>query len=109
MNTQQLPSSWQLDDNVQVIFPGNGKLQGKIIKVSFPRHGEVLYDIEIPYNTNEGDFEPEAGKRGHFRIHGVDQWFLSFTQEHWDKMREQEDDKGSLLPVFEQLVKPVRP
>jgi len=86
----KLPSSWQIDDKVQVIFPSNGKLQGKIIKVSFPKHGEVLYDVEISYTTNEGDTEPEAGRRGFFRIHGVDQWFLSHTQEDWDKM--QKDD-----------------
>ena len=98
-------SAWQIDDRVQVIFPSNGKLHGKIIKVSFPKHGEVLYDVEIPYTTNEGDSEPEAGKRGFFRIHGVDQWFLSHTQEDWDKM----NGKGSILPQFEQLLKTVQP
>jgi hypothetical protein len=37
-----LPSSFQLGQKVQVVFPDNGKLQGKIIKVSFTDYGKVL-------------------------------------------------------------------
>jgi hypothetical protein len=84
----QLPSSWQLDDNVQVVFPGNGKLQGRIIKVAFDGGREAMYDVEIPFN-NAGE-EHEIGRKGFFRLHGVNQYFLSHTQEDWDKM--QKDD-----------------
>jgi len=83
MTIQQLPSSWQLTDKVQVVFPGNGKLQGKIIKVAFTEYGETRYDVEVPYEHSTDD-----GKlvTGYFRIHGVDQYFLSYSQEDWDKM-----------------------
>lgn len=77
-----LPSSWQNGDKVQVVFPGNGKLQGKIIKVSFPVQGETRYCVEIPYEHDKEDGQP-----GYFRIHDVPQWFLSHTQEDWDKMQ----------------------
>ena len=83
-----LPSSWQLGDRVQVVFPGNGKLQGKIIQVSFTEYGETRYNVEIPFDhTDEKDGKPSTG---YFRIHGVDQYFLSYTQEDWDKMQQEE-------------------
>jgi hypothetical protein len=99
MSKLKLPTYWQIDNNVQVIFPGNGKLQGKIVKVSFPKYGETLYDIEIPFDRNESDEEPDsedqpAIKKGFFRIHGVNQWFLSHTQEDWDKMRANEEKEA---------------
>ncbi len=86
-----LDREWQNGDKVQIVFPGNGKLQGKIIKVAFPRRGEPLYDVEIPFEHWDYDGEPDPKatepKTGFFRIHGLRQWFLSHTQEDWDKMR----------------------
>lgn len=105
MNIGKLPSSWQLGDNVQVIFPENGKLQGRVIKVSFTEHGEMRYDIEVPFAHTQNDGEPVAARRGYFRIHGVDQYFLSYTQEDWDKMREADKQK-SLLPAMGELARP---
>jgi hypothetical protein len=90
MDKQTLPSSWQLGDKVQVVFPGNGKLQGKIIQVSFTEYGETRYNIEIPFDHTDYDEEQEAGRTGYFRIHGVDQYFISYTQEEWDKIRAEE-------------------
>lgn len=76
-----LPSAWQINQNVQVVFPGNSKLQGKIVKVAFNSFGDTLYDVSVPFvHTGDGQ------KEGHFRIHGVGEWFLSHTQEDWDKM-----------------------
>lgn len=97
VNKTKLPSSWQLGDKVQVVFPGNGKLQGKVIKVAFTEYGETRYDVEVPFDHAEGDtdapgYKPHTSteRKGYFRIHGVDQWFLSYTQEEWDKMRAEE-------------------
>lgn len=84
----KLPSSWQLMDNVQVCFPGNGKLQGRIIKVAFDGGKEARYDVEIPFDTT--GTEHEVGRKGFFRLHGIDQYFLSHTQEDWDKMQAEE-------------------
>lgn len=82
----KLPSSWQLGDNVQVVFPENGTLKGKIIKVSFMQHEETRYDVEVPFAHTDYDGQQEVGRTGYFRIHGVDQYFLSHTQEDWDKI-----------------------
>ena len=90
----ELPSGWQLGDKVLVVFPGNGILQnGRIVKVSFTMLGtEPRYDVEIPFAKNDFDDigEPNAGAKGYFRIHDLPQWFLSYTQEEWDKMRKDE-------------------
>lgn len=84
MSIQKLPSTWQNGDPVQVVFPGNGKLHGKIIKVAFTEHGETRYDVEVPFTHDDEGRNP--GSTGYFRIHGVDQYFLSYTQQEWDKM-----------------------
>lgn len=95
-NKVKLPSGWQNGDKVQVVFPSNGKLQGKIIKVSFKEHGEPIYDVEVPYandpHATGDDFpgDPEFDTKGFFRLHSVPQWFISYTQEAWDKMRAEE-------------------
>lgn len=92
-NTQKLPSGWQLGNEVQVVFPDNGKLQGKIIKVSFKEQGEPIYDIAVPYANDPhatGDNYPggpEFGTKGFFRLHSVPQWFISYTQKDWDEIR----------------------
>lgn len=85
MNKQKLPSSWQLGDKIQVVFPGNGILQGKIIKVAFTEYGETRYDVEIPFTHDDEGRNP--GSTGFFRIHSVDQYFLSYTQDDWNKMK----------------------
>jgi hypothetical protein len=94
----KLPSEWQLGDQVQVIFPNNGKLQGKIVKVAFTEHSEPLYDVEVYFTHWDFNGEPEPGsedakknKTGFFRIHGLRQWFISYTQEEWDKMADKEE------------------
>jgi len=97
MNTQQLPSSWQLGDKVQVVFSGNGILQGKIIKVAFTEYGESRYDVEVPFDHTADDGSPA---KGYFRIHGVDQYFLSYTQEDWDAMKAER--KGPWVNAFKQ-------
>ena len=105
---KNLPSEWQLEDNVQVVFPGNGKLWGRVVKVAFAEHGEPLYDVEVPFDHHDYDCEPAPGApmlKGAFRIHGLRQWFLSHTQEDWDKMQQ----SSSLLPIFEQICRPLIP
>lgn len=98
MNKQKLPSAWQPGDIANVVFPDNAILRdGKIFKVAFSEYGEPLYDVDIPFNHNDFDGEPEKGaplKTGYFRLHGVRQWFLSYTQGEWDKMRAEEKAAG---------------
>lgn len=89
----KLPSSWQLGDKVQVVFTGNAILKDcRVVKVAFREHNrEPLYDVEVPYE--EGDYEETRAAEGgirFFRIHAIPQWFLSYTQEDWDKMQVEE-------------------
>jgi hypothetical protein len=86
-----LPSSFQLDEKIQVVFPDNGKLQGRIIKVSFTDYGKVLYDVEVPFSAGPEGIDGDGVATGYFRIHGLDNWFISYTQEDWDKMRAGEE------------------
>lgn len=86
MNTK-LPSNWQLGDLVQVVFPGNAVLNSCCItKVSFTKHDEPLYDVEIPYKHTDYGGEQEAGKTGYYRLHGIREWLLSHTQKDWDAL-----------------------
>jgi hypothetical protein len=85
MSNIKLPSVWQLEDKVQVVFNENAVLKScKIIKVAFTEYGETRYDVEVPYHH----YSDKDGQRmtSYFRIHGVDQYFLSYSQEDWDKI-----------------------
>lgn len=106
-----LPSAWQNGDRVQVVFPGNGKLQGKIIRVSFPEYGQTRYDVEVPFEqdgdnnaipeyADRGDATREPVRTGYFRIHNVAEWFLSYLQEDWDRMQVEEKAPPSMLDAF---------
>lgn len=94
MFTKQRPTPWNNGDKVQVVFPGNGILTNcEVIAVITPKKGEPLYDIEVPFQHVDFDGEPDpnvAAKTGKFRIHKVRQWFLSYTQEEWDRMKKEE-------------------
>ncbi len=93
---KNLPSAWQLGDTVQVVFPDNGILKNcKIIKISFKERGEPLYDVEVPFlnsytDSDEVSESKQSEKMAFFRIHDLRQWFLSYTQEDWDKLKLQE-------------------
>lgn len=103
----ELPSGWQLKDKVQVVFPGNGTLQGTVVKVAFTEHSEPLYDVEIPFEHYDYEGEPGLNssmpEKGFFRIHGLRQWFLSHTQEDWDKMQKEEGDSSRPDPEVYRL------
>lgn len=74
----QLPSLWQINDEVSVTFPGNGLLKkGKVIKVAFTAYSEPLYDVEIPYNYYDHDYDPGGvPQTSCARIHGLKEWHL---------------------------------
>jgi len=92
MFTKKYPTTWNNGDKVQVVFPGNGILTNcEVIGTYTPKKGEPLYDIAVPFQHEDFDGEPEPDapiKTGVFRLHKVRQWFLSYTQEDWDKMKD---------------------
>lgn len=113
MFTKQRSTPWNNGDKVQVVFPGNGMLTNcEVIAVITPKKGEPLYDIEVPFQHHDFDGEPGEGapmKSGKFRLHKVRQWFLSYTQDDWDKMRQEEGESTtveSLLPALGEIMKP---
>lgn len=77
---ESLPSLFQINDKVSLTFPGNGILkEGKVIKVAFTAHSEPLYDVEVPFEFYQGDYDPESSdipSTGHARIHGLKEWHL---------------------------------
>jgi hypothetical protein len=49
--------------------------------------------VEIPFSAGSDPEVIGAGETiGHFRLHGVDNWFISYTQEEWDEMRSNEPE-----------------
>lgn len=77
---EKLPSLWQIGDEVSLTFPSNGLLKrAKVIKVSFTAHSEPLYDLDVPFEFYQGDYDPESPDMpttGHARIHGLKEWHL---------------------------------
>ncbi len=70
----QLPSLWQIGDEVLLQFPGSGELDNaKVTKVSFVKN-DILYDVEVPYRC----FTEEAslGTTKFARLHGLNEWHL---------------------------------
>lgn len=76
----QLPSLWQINDEVSLTFPGNGLLKkGTVVKVAFTAYTEPLYDVDVPFQFYEGDYDPDDAdipRTGHVRIHGLKEWHL---------------------------------
>jgi hypothetical protein len=105
-----IPSAWQLDQKVRVVFPGNATLDNcKVIKVAFTNYGKVLYDIEVPFEYAGTEAEEKDGITGHFRIHGLDNWFLTNTQEDWDTMQQRDKEEylvGELNKMCEESLPP---
>lgn len=75
-----LPSLWQIGDSVSLTFPGNGLLgEAKVIKIAFTAHTEPLYDVEVPFQFYQGEYDPESPdipSIGHVRLHGLKEWHL---------------------------------
>jgi hypothetical protein len=82
MERPKLPSLYQLGDFVQLQFPGNGLLKkAEIVKVSFTRHSEPVYDVAVPYEFYSGELDPDGPEMasvqtGYARIHGLAEWHL---------------------------------
>lgn len=75
MENKNLPSLFQLGDNVSVIFPGSGTLNPvRVIKISFTEKGDPLYDLEVAYHFYTE--EDVLGKTGFARIHSIAEWHL---------------------------------
>lgn len=69
-----LPSLWQIGDEVILQFPGSGELDNaKVVKVSFDKNN-ILYDVEVPYHFYN-DNNP-LGTTGFARLHGLKEWHL---------------------------------
>lgn len=109
----QLPSGFQLGQIVSVVFPGNNAPDPAILhncritKIAFTDHNDPLYDVDVPfthYNYDEEDYDYgkpfERAKTGFVRLHALRQWFLSYTQEDWDKMQVEEKASPSMLDDF---------
>jgi hypothetical protein len=82
---ERLPSLWQLGDYVSATFPRTGLLKKcKVIKVAFTEHSEPLYDIDVPFEYYQGDYDPDNPDMptvGHVRIHGLKEWHLRNPEE----------------------------
>jgi hypothetical protein len=50
---------------------------------------EPLYDVDVPFHSSDAEGDSNSDyppKTGFFRLHGVKQRFISYSQEDWDEM-----------------------
>lgn len=102
-NFKELPSGFQCGQIVSVVFPGNATLRNcKITKVAFTEHSEPLYDVDVPFSQHDYDNDPDQPgeqyppKTRFARLHALRQWFISCSQDDWNKMNAA---AGSVMPL----------
>lgn len=90
-----------MGQTVSVVFPGNATLKNcKIVKVAFTDHSDPLYDVDVPFSQYDYDNEPDQSgeeyppKTRFARLHALRQWFISYSDQDWDRMRATE---GSVI------------
>lgn len=79
----KLPSKFQLEDKVKVVFGDAGTINNcKIIKVHFS-HSKVLYDIEVVMHNEMADVNFSNNEEGYIeealltRLYNVDSVFVT--------------------------------